>query len=96
MIRAVVSALGYPTEEARRAEAEIAGLVHYHLELWFIDGTILGEQNGADPFPNWQRGQVVTSPMIKRSMKVREILDSSNEENGAVYFRRIVRLADVS
>jgi negative modulator of initiation of replication len=94
MVRAVMLALGYGDEDAGRAEAEIAGSVHYHLELWYLDGTILGEQNGTDPFPKWQQGQVVTSPMIKRPMIVREIIDSSNEQNGAVYFRRVVRLAD--
>lgn len=95
MIRALMFALGYRGEDTRRAEAEIAGSVHYHLELWHVDGTILAQHDGTEPFPKWQMGERVHVKMINRTAEVREILDSSSEEGGTVYFRRIVRVAEI-
>jgi negative modulator of initiation of replication len=94
MIRAVMFAFGYRSDEVRRAEAAIAGAASYHLELWHIDGTILGERDGAQAFPEWRQGDHVQPEMINKPVEVCEILDSSHEENGTVYFRRIVRVAD--
>jgi negative modulator of initiation of replication len=95
MIRSVMFTFGYPSEEIRRAEGAIAGFTNYHLEIWHVDGTILGERDGAEAFPEWRVGERVQPEMINKAVEVREILDSSNEESGSVYFRRIVRVADV-
>lgn len=96
MVRSVMFAFGYRSEEVRRAEKAIAGLSNYRLEIWHLDGTILGERDGADEFPSWRIGEHVKPDMLNSAVIVQEILDSSHEESGTVYFRRIVRVADLA
>jgi hypothetical protein len=65
----------------------------YHLELWDKDGTILFDHDGTEPFPDWQNGETVTDErVLKKPFVVQRILDSSNEKDGTVYFRRMVRV----
>lgn len=62
---------------------------HYHIEVWQTDGTILSERDTTTPFPKFEVGEQVIFDSI---LQVKEVLDSSNEADGTVYFRRIVRV----